>query len=106
MEAASPPSQTREQTMGDELAGKGAVVTGGASGIGKAIVEGFVAEGARVVVADIDPEAGAALTAALGDVAAFQQTDVADADQVQAVVDFAVSHFGGLDVMVNNAGVA
>ena len=92
--------------MGEELAGKVAVVTGGASGIGRAIVEGFAAEGAHVVVADLDAETGGALATELGDVAAFKQTDVADADQVQALVDFAVEHFGGLHVMVNNAGIA
>src|SRR3546814_17995419 len=69
-------------------------------------VERFVAEGARVVIADIDAEAGEALAASLGDAAAFQQTDVTDADQVQALVDFTVGHFGGLHVMSNNAGLA
>jgi NAD(P)-dependent dehydrogenase (short-subunit alcohol dehydrogenase family) len=92
--------------MGEELAGKVAVVTGGASGIGRATVERFVAEGARVVIADIDPESGAALAATLGETAAFKHTDIADADQVQALVDFAVDRFGGLHVMFNNAGVA
>jgi len=92
--------------MADELAGKVAVVTGGASGIGRAVVERFAAEGARVVIADIDADAGQALAAELGDVAAFERTDVTDADQVQALVDATVSRFGGLHVMVNNAGVA
>jgi NAD(P)-dependent dehydrogenase (short-subunit alcohol dehydrogenase family) len=92
--------------MADELTGRVAVVTGGAGGIGRACVERFVAEGARVVIADIDRDAGAALAQELGDAAAFHQTDVSDADQVQALVDFAVAHFGGLHIMLNNAGVS
>jgi NAD(P)-dependent dehydrogenase (short-subunit alcohol dehydrogenase family) len=92
--------------MGEELAGKVAVVTGGASGIGRATVERFVAEGARVVVADVDASAGEALVATLGEAAAYVATDVADAEQVQALVDTTVARFGGLHVMVNNAGVA
>jgi len=92
--------------VGPELAGKVAIVTGGANGIGRAVVELFVEEGARVVIADIDAEAGETLASALGEVVAFKSTDVTDADQVQAVVDFAVAQFGGLHVMVNNAGVS
>jgi NAD(P)-dependent dehydrogenase (short-subunit alcohol dehydrogenase family) len=91
--------------MGQELAGKVAIVTGGASGIGRATTELFVEEGARVVIADIDTEQGEALASELGGAAAFKQTDVADPDQIQELVDFAVGHFGGLHVMFNNAGV-
>ncbi len=89
-----------------ELQGKVAIVTGGAGGIGRATVERFVEEGARVVIADIDAEAGQALAEELGDAVAFRETNVADAEQVQALVDFTVGHFGGLQVMFNNAGVA
>lgn len=92
--------------MGGELDGKVAIVTGGSSGIGRATVELFVEEGARVVIADVDRERGEDLAAALGDPAAFKQTDVARADQVHELVDFTVTRFGGLHVMCNNAGVS
>jgi NAD(P)-dependent dehydrogenase (short-subunit alcohol dehydrogenase family) len=88
-----------------ELAGRVAIVTGGAGGIGRAMVERFVAAGARVVVADVDTEAGPALADALGDAAVFVRVDVAAADDVQAAVDRAVAEFGGLHVMCNNAGI-
>ncbi|HLM16778.1 MAG TPA: SDR family oxidoreductase [Acidimicrobiia bacterium] len=91
--------------MGDELSGKVAVVTGGASGIGRATVERFVAEGARVVIADVDEGRGEELASELGDVVAFQRVDVSDADDVQAAVDLAVTQFGSLDIMFNNAGI-
>jgi NAD(P)-dependent dehydrogenase (short-subunit alcohol dehydrogenase family) len=90
--------------MADQLAGKTAVITGGASGLGRATAELFVAEGARVVIADLDAERGEAAAARLGGACAFQRTDVADRAQVQALVDFAVERFGRLDVMFNNAG--
>ncbi|MHB1583104.1 MAG: SDR family NAD(P)-dependent oxidoreductase [Acidimicrobiales bacterium] len=91
--------------MTGELAGKVAVVTGAASGIGRATADLFVAEGAKVVLADVDVEGGEAAAAALGPSACFQRTDVADAGQVQRLADVAVTTFGGLDVMFNNAGV-
>jgi NAD(P)-dependent dehydrogenase (short-subunit alcohol dehydrogenase family) len=88
-----------------ELAGKVAVVTGGAGGIGRATAELLVAEGASVVIADIDAEGGEEAAARLGEAAAFQQTDVSDVNQVQALVDYAVDRFGGLHIMFNNAGI-
>jgi NAD(P)-dependent dehydrogenase (short-subunit alcohol dehydrogenase family) len=92
--------------MGQDLSGKVAIVTGGASGIGRATAELFVEEGAKVVIADVDAARGEDLAAKLGAAAAFKQTDVADADQIQALVDFAVARFGGLHVMFNNAGIS
>ena len=68
--------------------------------------ERFVAEGARVVIADVDERIGAQVADDLGEHAAFQRTDVADAAQVQELVYFAVARFGGLHVMCNNAGVS
>jgi NAD(P)-dependent dehydrogenase (short-subunit alcohol dehydrogenase family) len=89
----------------NELAGKVAIVTGGASGIGRGTVEKFVAEGARVVIADVDADKGEELAAALGADAVFLRTDVSDPEQVGALVAAAVGKYGGLHVMVNNAGV-
>ena len=91
--------------MTAELAGKVAVVTGGASGIGRATAELFVAEGARVVIGDVDVDAGVQVADDLGPAAAFVRADVSDADDVQALVDTAVERFGGLHVMFNNAGI-
>lgn len=90
----------------NELAGKVAIVTGGASGLGCATVETFVAEGARVIIADRDEERGIELADACGATARFQRVDVADADQVCELVSVAVGEFGGLHVMVNNAGIS
>jgi len=92
--------------MDRELAGKVAIVTGGAGDLGRATVELFVAEDAQVVVADVEAERGEALAAEMGAAVAFKQTDVADPEQIQDLVDFTVARFGGLDVMVNNAGIS
>lgn len=92
--------------MGDqELQGKVAIVTGGAAGIGRATAAALAAEGAKVVVADLDAEAGAATADELGASAAFEAVDVSDAEQVQALVDATVERFGGLHIMFNNAGI-
>jgi NAD(P)-dependent dehydrogenase (short-subunit alcohol dehydrogenase family) len=88
-----------------ELAGKVAIVTGGANGIGRGTVELFAQEGAKVVVADVDAARGEELTANLGSAARFKRTDVTRRDEVQAVVDFAIAEFGGLHIMFNNAGI-
>lgn len=88
------------------MADRVAVVTGGASGLGRGMVERFVAEGARVVIADVDVPGGEAMAAALGSNAHFHRTDVSDPEQVGALVATTVEKFGDLHVMVNNAGVS
>lgn len=92
--------------MAGELSGQVAIVTGGASGIGRASARLFVDEGAKVVVADIATEAGEACAAELGDNARFVRCDVTKADDIEALVAFAVATFGKLDIMFNNAGVS
>lgn len=92
--------------MTDELVGKVAIVTGGAAGLGRAVVERFLLEGAKVVIADVQTELGESLAAAAGDDAIFRYTDVGDQAQVRELVDTTVETFGGLHVMVNNAGVS
>jgi xanthoxin dehydrogenase len=88
------------------LGGKVALVTGGASGIGEAIVRLFKHHGAKVCIADVQDEAGQKLRDALGDQdVMFVHCDVTVEDDVSAAVDAAVQRFGALDVMVNNAGV-
>ena len=85
------------------LEGKRAVVTGAGSGFGAEIARRFVAEGARVVVADINAEAAAAVAAECGGVA--QAVDVARGDQVAALAQAAHDALGGVDILVNNAGI-
>jgi len=92
--------------MARELEGKVAIVTGGARGLGRGVVEVFVEEGARVVIADLLEDEGRALAADLGDAVRFRRTDISSRDEVQALVDLAISEFGALDVMMNNAGIS
>ncbi len=91
--------------MAGRLQGKVAVVTGGANGIGEGTVRRFVEEGAMVVVADLQDAPGQALVAELGTATCFAHADVTDEADVAAAVDLAVSTFGRLDVMFNNAGI-
>ncbi len=87
------------------LKDKAAIVTGAASGFGEGIARAFAAEGARVMVADVDERSGRRVA---GDIsgAAFHRADVSVAAEVAAMVEAAVAAFGGLDILVNNAGIA
>ncbi|HAE92929.1 MAG TPA: 2,5-dichloro-2,5-cyclohexadiene-1,4-diol dehydrogenase, partial [Hyphomonas atlantica] len=87
------------------LDGKVAIITGGASGIGLAGVETFVAAGAKVVAGDIQDEKGQALQTRFGDdKVLFVHCDVTDMAQLEGIMGAAVDHFGGLDILWNNAG--
>lgn len=88
-----------------KLDGKVAVITGGASGIGKAAVKLFVKEGAQVVFADIQDDRGNLLAEELGPNAIYVHADVTEEADIKAAIDFAVKTFGRLDIMYNNAGM-
>jgi len=87
------------------LAGKIAIVTGAASGFGEGIARKFIAEGARVVVADRDGEGARRVADALGAHAESVRADVTQAADVEAMVRAAIDRFDGLDILVNNAGM-
>ncbi|GAB3033587.1 putative oxidoreductase [Mycobacterium bourgelatii] len=89
------------------LSGQSAVITGGAQGLGFAIAERFIAEGARVVLGDVNLEATQVAAKQLGgdDVALAVRCDVTQADDVQTLIQTAIDRFGALDIMVNNAGI-
>ena len=89
-----------------KLANRIAIVTGGANGIGLAIARRYVAEGARVTIADVDRQAGEAAAEALGHAQCrFIVTDVGDAGDAENVVAATCRAFGDLDILVNNAGI-
>jgi 3alpha(or 20beta)-hydroxysteroid dehydrogenase len=91
--------------MGGRLEGKVAIITGAAKGQGAGVARRFVAEGARVALLDVLDEPGSALAAELGAAARFLHCDIAQEAQVAAAIDAATRHFGGLDVLYNNAAV-
>jgi NAD(P)-dependent dehydrogenase (short-subunit alcohol dehydrogenase family) len=91
--------------MTGRLDGKVATITGGASGFGEATTRRFVAEGARVVIGDIQEDRAAHLVTELGAAVRFVRCDVTDEDDIARLVDTAVAEFGRLDVMFNNAGI-
>ncbi|MDE2487892.1 MAG: SDR family oxidoreductase [Alphaproteobacteria bacterium] len=88
----------------DRLKGKVAVITGGSSGIGLGTVERFAAEGARVMVGDIDEASGRAIEARFDGEVAFRRCDVTEEGDIASLMDAAAERFGGLDVVFNNAG--
>lgn len=88
-----------------KLSGKSAIVTGGASGFGAGIVRRFIAEGAQVVIADINGGAATSLAIELGENALGVQADVSNANDVAMMVEAAVEFGGGVDILVNNAGI-
>ena len=87
------------------LDGKTAIVTGGASGFGAGIVKKFVAEGARVLIADLNGEAARAFAAELGPTTFAVSADVSDDASVAAMVAGAIERLGRIDILVNNAGI-
>ncbi|XP_052161494.1 momilactone A synthase-like [Oryza glaberrima] len=87
------------------LAGKVAVITGGASGIGKATAKEFIENGAKVIMADVQDDLGHSAAAELGPDASYTRCDVSDETQVAAAIDLAVKRHGHLDILYNNAGV-
>lgn len=89
---------------GRRLAGKIALITGAARGIGEGIARGFVKHGAKVMACDINAEQGQATARDLGEAALFMELDATDEASWDAVVTDAIARFGGIDILVNNAG--
>ena len=89
-----------------EIANNTFIVTGGASGLGAATVEMFAAQGGNVVIADLSRDTGEALAAKLGKQACFVECDVSSQEHARSAVDAASKQFGGLNGLVNCAGIA
>ena len=87
------------------LAGKTAIITGSARGIGRAFAERYVAEGARVVIADINLEAASKTAAEIGEGAIALPIDVTNQDSIDMCVREAVTQLGGIDILINNASI-
>ena len=88
-----------------ELNGKIALITGGAKGIGLATGQTFAQTGAQVILLDRDARAGEAAQEAIGKNALFIETDVARSSELQKAIDQGAAHFGGIDFLINNAGI-
>src|SRR5438034_9266212 len=88
---------------GIDLTGRSAIVTGGASGIGRAIAMDFAEHGARVLVADLDERSGTQIASSIGGI--FRRADVSKREDCRALVDAAAGELGGVDILVNNAGL-
>lgn len=102
----SEPYKRMGNDLSSDFENKVVIVTGAAMGIGHACAVGFVERGASVVLADFDEAAGRAAATELGEKALFIHTDVADMESVTHMADQCVERFGGIDVLVNNAGQA
>ena len=88
-----------------DISGKVAIVTGGASGLGRAIVEKLVSQGAKTAIFDLNEEAGTALAAELGDTVIYQSVNVADEASTQQGIDNVMAAFGAIHICINCAGI-
>jgi len=88
-----------------DIANKVVLVTGGASGLGAACVRLLTGAGAKAVIADLNEETGSALAGEIGEATLFVKTNVTDEESMQAAVQAAVDHFGGLHILINCAGI-